>query len=62
MKDDKPAKKMVPRDVMEKAIEPFKEWLGMEEPVAALEPAEEATLPTGTHADNVKKNRRPGKP
>lgn len=49
MKDDKPAVKKVPRDV--------EDWA-----VPAPEPVEKATLPTGTHADNVKKNRRPGKP
>lgn len=58
MKDDK-TKKYTAKD-----LEPHAdEWAAkFEAAIAAPEPAEEAPLPTGTHADNVKKNRRPGKP
>ena len=65
MKDEKPAKKMVPREVAEEFFAeppaPTK-WAAPVEPaVVAPEPVQEATLPTGTHFDNQKKNRRPGK-
>ena len=51
MKDDKPVKKMVPREVDPWEPEP-------ELAVVVPEPVAEATLPVGTHFDNLKKNRR----
>jgi len=54
MKDEKPAKKMVPRDVTPWEPE-------VELAVVVPEPAPEATLPVGTHFDNLKKTRRAGK-
>lgn len=60
MKDDKPAVKKVPRDV--EVMPKWDEGIFVETPVAEPEPAPDAPLPVGTHADNVKKDRRPGKP
>jgi len=77
MKDDKPSvKKHVPHHEVEKFLPdpigyeyaeptvPLPPEPNPVEPkpvVAAPEPAPAAPLPAGTHGDNVKKNRRPGK-
>ena len=59
MKDDKPVKKMVPKDITPEVIEKM-EW-ATDEAVAAPEPAPDAVLPSGTHGENLKKCRRQGK-
>jgi len=65
MKDDKPVKKMVPRDVDDLAVPvpapmvtEYKAEASGEPFFIHPEPAAEATLPVGTHFDNLKKNRR----
>jgi hypothetical protein len=61
MKDDKHVKKMVPKDITPEVIDKM-EWAVDPEPaVAAPEPPPDAVLPTGTHGENLKKCRRPGK-
>ncbi len=54
MKDDKPKKFVTKEDIVP-------DWTP-DLAVAVPEPAKEEPAPVGTHSDNVKKDRRPGKP